>query len=175
MPTVSPVSRRASSAEKVIVCTARSTSAWAVVSGLPASSAIVRANSSRRSRSRAATPSRIAARRCAGRGVCIACSAASIALRASSPPPYATRPTTLPSNGDVTSRASPVSYHSPPTYSFWTVSVAAMSNPLSDLHQVGQIHRELPVLAVVDRDLHHRRHVQLERPLDRRRDLVGRR
>ena len=48
--TVSPVSRRASSAEKVIVCTARSTSMPAVVIGLPASWAMVRANSSRRSR-----------------------------------------------------------------------------------------------------------------------------
>ena len=39
--TVSPVSRRASSAEKVIVCTARSTSMPAVAIGLPASWAIV--------------------------------------------------------------------------------------------------------------------------------------
>ena len=116
--TVSPVSRRASSAEKVIVCTARSTSMPAVAIGLPASWAMVRANSSRRSASSAATPSSTDARLCAGSGFCIARSAASIARVASAPPPNATRPTTLPSYGDVTSFASPVSYHSPSTYSF---------------------------------------------------------
>ena len=87
MPSTSPPSERASTAEKSTVCTARSASACAVAIGLPASRAIVSANSSRRSRTIAARRSSTAARSCAGTGLRMAVAAASIARRASSPPP----------------------------------------------------------------------------------------
>ena len=63
---------RASCAEKMIVCTARSASTCAVAMGFPASCEIVRASSSRRSRRSPATRSSTAARSCAGTGVSIA-------------------------------------------------------------------------------------------------------
>ena len=71
----------------IIVCTARSASTSAVAIGLPASSAMVRANSSRRSRRSAATPSSTAAPLVRGHGLSIAPAAASTARRASAAPP----------------------------------------------------------------------------------------
>ncbi len=87
MPITSPPSERASTAEKRIVCTARSASTCAAAIGLPASRASVSANSSRRSRTMAASRSSTAARSCAGTGLRIASAAASIARRASAAPP----------------------------------------------------------------------------------------
>ncbi len=52
-------------------------------------------------------------------------SAASIALRASAAPPFATRPTSEPSYGECTSSHAPVSIHSPSMRSFRSVAVVA--------------------------------------------------
>ena len=79
MGTISPVSRRASTAANVNVLTARSASTRAVFNGLAASAAIVAANSSTRSRNRRAAWSRISARRHAGSGSSSAAAAASTA------------------------------------------------------------------------------------------------
>jgi hypothetical protein len=64
--------------------------------GLPASAEIVLAASSARSRSNAATPSRISARRCAGSGSSSTLAAASTARRACSAVACGTRPTGSP-------------------------------------------------------------------------------
>jgi hypothetical protein len=104
---------------------ARAASMRAAFMGLPASAQIVRAISSARSSTSAATRSRIAARSCAGSGSRIARSAASSARRVSSAPAAGTRPTREPSCGDVTSIQLPVSSHSPPIRSFRWVAVVA--------------------------------------------------
>jgi len=112
-----PASVRASTAEKVIVCTARSTSTSACVTGLPASSASVRASSWRRSRMIAAARSRMAARSCEGRPAAIASAAASTATRAESAPTTGTVPTSESSKGEWTSMVSPPATASPATCS----------------------------------------------------------
>ena len=125
MGTVSPASLRASTAENVKVETARWASTRAALSGLPASAQTMRAASSSRSPRSRAVRSRILARSCAGSGSRIARSAASRARRASTAPPFATRPTTSPEKGERTSVQAPVSTRSPPIRSCRSVSVVA--------------------------------------------------
>ena len=125
--TISPASLRASAAATVYVDIARLASTRAAFIGFPASAQIVLATSSWRRPSWAATRTRISARRCAGRGFSIACSAASRARRVSSAPPAATRATTSREYGERTSSHSPVSIHSPPRKSLRSVAVAAIA------------------------------------------------
>jgi len=94
--TISPASRRASTAANVYVDIARDASTRAVLIGFPASSEIVRATSSWRRPISPATLTRISARLCAGSGLSSARAAASTARRASAAPPFATRPTSSP-------------------------------------------------------------------------------
>jgi hypothetical protein len=123
---ISPASFRASTAAMVYVETARAASMRAAFMGFPASAQIVRATSSARSSTSAATRSRIAARSYAGRGSRMARSAASSARRVSSAPPRGTRPTSEPSYGEVTSSQLPVSTHSPSIKSLRSVAMVAM-------------------------------------------------
>ena len=96
--TMSPVSRRASTAAKVNVLTARLASARAVFRGLADSAAMVRAKSSVRSASRRAAASRISARRHGGSGPASwAARAAATALSTSAAEHLGTCPTSLPS------------------------------------------------------------------------------
>ena len=124
MGTISPASLRASTAAKVYVDIARCASTRAAFIGLPASSEMIRATSSWRRPSAAATRTRISARLCAGSGSRIARSAASSACRVSAAPAFATRPTTSPEYGERTSTHSPVSTHSPPTSRRFSLSAA---------------------------------------------------
>src|SRR5262249_17801720 len=75
-----------------------------------------------------ATLTRISARLCAGSGSASARSAASSALRVSAAPPFATRPTTSPEYGDLTSTQSPVSTSSPWIMRPPCVAVAAIGS-----------------------------------------------
>src|ERR687898_375092 len=112
--TTSPASVRASAALNRNVSTARPASRRAVRIGLAASCAMVRAKSSCRSASRTAARSRIAARSWAG-----SCSArrrrAAATARSTWPASHeGTRPTSDPSYGEATTRASSVVTRSPP-------------------------------------------------------------
>ncbi len=121
--TTSPLRVRAATAEKRRVEIARSTSARAVVTGLPASSAISRAKASRWSASSTPNASSSAARSCAGSGWAADTSAAaSIASAASDAPVAATRPTSSWSYGERTSATAVAHRQSPATEAGWTPS-----------------------------------------------------
>ncbi len=123
---ISPVRPRASAAANVNVDTARAASARAVLMGLAASSAIVRANSSARSRSARAARSRISARRQSGSGpASCAPRAAAMARTTIASSARGTRPTSWPSNGDVTTISSP-----------FVASAVTHSSPIGSAHFV---------------------------------------
>ena len=105
--TISPVRRRASTAAKVNVLTARLASIRAVLIGLAASMAIVRAKSSARSASNRAAASSTSARRHGGNGSSRSARAAAATARSTSAGPcFGTRPTSAPSYGDRTTISS---------------------------------------------------------------------
>src|SRR6478609_5872988 len=106
--TTSPVSVRASAAANRNVPTARCASCRAVLIGLAASAAMIRANSSNRSVSRTAARSRISARCHGGSGRSRSTAAAAATARSTSAAEdVATSPTVVPSYGERTVKVEP--------------------------------------------------------------------
>ena len=100
---ISPASFLASAAANWNVPTARSASTLAVLIGLAASTAMMRANSSRRAASWAAARSRISARFHSGRGPASCAALAVATARSTSAAEHeGTEPMSAPSYGDVT-------------------------------------------------------------------------
>ena len=110
-----PANDRASTAEKISVCTQRSASPSACFIGLPFSAEIIAANSSRRACTSMATRSRISARSAAVSPACIASQAPSTAGPTASASSQGTAPTVRPSHGEVTSTVEPPATSSPAT------------------------------------------------------------
>ena len=171
IPISSPPSPRASCAEKMIVCTARSASTCAVAMGFPASCEIVRASSSRRSRRSPATRSSTAARSCAGTGLSIAFA------RRRRPParrrrgrrrPPARRRCRRTARSRRASRPSRTTRLRPGSCEPTRSSSPSLRHPFLNPADVSNAFREPCVLAIVDRDLNDARRVELERPPERR-------
>ena len=124
--TISPARRRASTAANVNVDTARFASTRAVLIGLAASSAMMRANCSVRSDSSCAARSRISARFHAGNGPARCTASAVATARSTSAALHAgTRSISWPSYGDRTTISSPV-----------VVSVVNRSSPIGSFRMV---------------------------------------